>query len=69
MMSSLKAIIAEIAGLFVDDGSLALSIVIWVGIVSLALPRLEIVRPWSGVILFVGLSVILVGSALRGTRR
>lgn len=67
-MRWLKAIIAEIAGLFVDDGRFALAIIVWLGVLWWALPRLNLPAPWRGVILFVGLAVILVESALRRAR-
>jgi hypothetical protein len=61
----LKTILAEILGLFVDDLSFALAIIVWLGIVRLGLPRLNLPAAWNGVILFAGLAAILAGSALR----
>jgi hypothetical protein len=61
----LKTILAEILGLFVDDLSFALAIIVWLGIVRLGLPRLKLPAAWNGVILFAGLAAILAGSALR----
>jgi hypothetical protein len=66
-MRWLKAIIAEIFGLFVDDESFALAIIIWLGVVWLVISRLGIAE-WAGVVLFAGLAAILVESALRSTR-
>jgi len=42
-MGTLRAILAEIVGLFVDDGSLALALVLWcaaTGVAAAALPAL-----------------------------
>jgi hypothetical protein len=64
-MSWLKTIILEIYGLFVDDGSFALAIVVWLGIVALVLPRLEIPASANALILFAGLLLILLESTLR----
>lgn len=68
-MSSLKTIVAEILGLFVDDGSFALAIVVWLGLAGLVLPRLQALGPWASALLFAGLAAVLVESALRRARR
>lgn len=68
-MRWLKAIVTEIFSLFVDDGSFALAIIGWLVFVGLVLPRLSMSAPWGGVILFAGLALILVESAIRGSRR
>jgi len=64
-MSWLKTIILEIYGLFVDDGSFALAIVVWLGIVALVLPRLDVPASANALILFAGLLLILLESTLR----
>ena len=68
-MSWLKATILEIYGLFVDDGRYALAIVAWVGIAALILPRLDAPVSANALILFAGLLLILVESALRRAGR
>jgi membrane protein implicated in regulation of membrane protease activity len=72
-MNSLRTIFREIFGLFVDDVSFAVLILIWLGLTALLLPYLGWVPSWMpkwrGVILFVGLAVILMGSAIRYARR
>ncbi|HEX4077507.1 MAG TPA: hypothetical protein VHX61_01350 [Rhizomicrobium sp.] len=68
-MRWLKAIVAEIFGLFVDDGAFALAIIVWLGAVWLLLPRLSVPTAWGGIILFAGLALILVESATRRSRR
>lgn len=69
-MQWFKVIFREIFGLFVDDGSFAIAIIVWLGIVwLLLLPRLGVFSPWNGLILFAGLGCILVENTLRRARR
>jgi hypothetical protein len=68
-MNWLRTIFREIFGLFVDDGSFALLILVWLGLTALLLPYLGWVPRWRGLILFVGLAAILMGSAIRYARR
>jgi hypothetical protein len=67
-MSWLKTIIREILGLFVDDGSFALAILVWLAIVWLLVRHLKL--PVLGeVVLFGGLAVILSESTVRFARK
>lgn len=59
----------EIFGLFVEDGSFAIAILGWLGIVWLLLPRLSVFSQWNGPILFAGLGCILAESTLRYARK
>jgi hypothetical protein len=68
-MNWLKNIFREIFGLFVDDGSFALAILLWLAVVRWATPRLSIPTGITGVILFAGLALILAESATRYSRR
>jgi hypothetical protein len=68
-MNWLKSIFREIFGLFVDDGSFALAILLWIAVVRWAMPRLNIPSGITGVILFAGLALILAESATRYSRR
>ena len=68
-MHWLKAITAEIFGLFVDDGAFSLAIIVWLATCWLVMPWLNLSRAWSGFILFTGLALILVESATRRSRR
>jgi hypothetical protein len=68
-MGFLKTIFRETVGLFVDDGSFALAIVVWIAFVKVILPRFAFAARWHGIILFVGLALILVESVLRFARR
>jgi hypothetical protein len=64
-MNWLKPIWSELIGLFLDDGSFALSILIWLIACGLVLPRLGLLSFLPPVILFIGLVVILTLSAMR----
>jgi len=68
-MAWLKTILHEAYGLFVDDGSFAVAILLWLGINWQVLPRLGLPSAWGGPILFAGLALILLESAARRARR
>jgi hypothetical protein len=65
MMGWLRSIVREVVGLFVDDGSFAGAILVWVAAVVMGA---RLVRG-AGWVMFVGLAVILVESVLRFARR
>ena len=67
-MGALNSIVKELFSLFVDDGFLAVAVVVWVGILWLLSRELQQV-PGSGLILFLGLAGLLVESAKRRARR
>jgi hypothetical protein len=68
-MKWLKSVGREVLGLFVDDGSFAIAIVVWVGLAVLVLPQVARGARWSGPVLFAGLALILAESVLRFSRR
>jgi hypothetical protein len=68
-MKWLKNIFREIFGLFVDDGSFALAILIWLAVMRWATPYLNIPAGITAIILFAGLGLILAESATRYSRR
>ena len=68
-MKWLKNILREIFGLFVDDGSFALAILLWLAVVRWAMPRLNIPSGITAVLLFAGLALILAESAARYSRQ
>ena len=67
-MGWLKTTWAEFIGLFVDDGSLAAAVLIWLGLCWLLLPRLGLPPAWPPAVLSAGLVVILAESAMRRAR-
>jgi hypothetical protein len=68
-MKALAAIGAEIFGLFVDSGSFALAILIWVGIVAAMLRYGVGAIAHPSLLLFGGLAVLLAGSAVLRARQ
>lgn len=68
-MSWLKTVWSEFIGLFVDDGSFAVAILLWLATCWLLLPRLPMPPAIPPMILFFGMALILVESALRRSRK
>ncbi|WP_454872133.1 hypothetical protein [Paraburkholderia xenovorans] len=68
-MKWIKPVWNELIGLFVDDGSLALAVIVWVVVAALLLPRIGIADSLRGAILFVGFGGILAESVVRRARR
>jgi hypothetical protein len=60
-------ILKELWGLFVDDRSYALAILVWIGIAALGARHIAESR-WAGPALFAGLGLILVESVIRSKR-
>ncbi len=67
-MPWIRNILREIFGLFVDDGSFALAVLLWIGLVWLVWSGLHLAVP-GGIILFLGLAAILVESVIRFSKR
>jgi hypothetical protein len=68
-MPWLKSIAREVVGLFVDDGSFAVAILVWLALAVAGLPHIEAHPRVAGPVLFAGLAFILVESVLRFSRR
>jgi len=62
-------ILRETFGLFVDDGSFALAILVWLILLRWLTSRPVIAPAVAGIVLFAGLAVILIESVLRYARR
>lgn len=67
-MNVLRTIVAELIGLFVDDGLFAAAVLIWVAVVGLVSPAIGLAPTSRGVLLFVGLAAILIESVARRAR-
>ena len=67
-MHWIRVAVREVYGLFVDDGSFAIALLVWIVAAVVALPLLG-AGNWGGVALFAGLAVVLAESALRAARR
>jgi hypothetical protein len=68
-MKWLKTILREILALFVDDGSFAAAILVWLGVVWFISRYIGPGSVWSAVTLSVGLVLILVESAVHFKKR
>ena len=68
-MSGLRKLLAELWGLFVDDGRYALAIVAWLLLAWRGLPLLGLGGGWNASVFAAGLLAILVESVLRRARR
>lgn len=64
-MRWLKIVVSEVFGLFVDDGSFAIAILVWLGAAWFFFVHMLGHVRWSGMILFAGLVFILIESAIR----
>jgi hypothetical protein len=67
-MQWIRTILSEIYGLFVDDGSFAIAILVWLALYWILVPRIGFSHGAMGPVLFVGLAAILVESAARRAR-
>ena len=68
-MNFLRSVLVELFGMFVDDGSLAIAVLVWVLIIA-GLQRVSVLPPTGpGILLFVGLTALLLENVLRRARR
>ncbi|HEX7775461.1 MAG TPA: hypothetical protein VF449_02920 [Parvibaculum sp.] len=67
-MKTLAAIFQEIWSLFVDDGSLALGLLVWCAFAAVVLPRLGLAADYDAPLLAAGCLAILVVTVLRAPR-
>jgi hypothetical protein len=65
----LRGIIAEIVHLFVDDGALALALVVWSAIVGAGVGLVHDFVPIAGAALFAGCAAILLWNVIRAAKR
>lgn len=68
-MKTLLTIIEELWGLFVDDGTLAVGIILWLLLVALVLPLTGIPPQFEGAILLAGLVLGLMENIWRAARK
>jgi hypothetical protein len=68
-MGWFKSIAREVLGLFVDDGSFAIAILVWAAFVVLVLAHVVGHANWMGPGLFSGLAIVLIESVVRFSRR
>jgi hypothetical protein len=68
-MNTLASVLRELAGLFVDDGALALAIVAIVALAGIAATLMPDVPLVAGALLLFGCLGVLLVNALRAARR
>ena len=68
-MTALGMALGSLWGLFVEDASLTLGILIWLGIAAFALPALGLRDAWGGPVLFLLLAFVLLENVRRSARR
>ena len=59
----------EVFGLFVEDGSLAVALLIWIGVATLVLSRWPGGAAWRAPLLCLGVMAILLENVWRSARR
>ena len=67
-MTWIRTAVRELLGLFVDDGHLAVAVIVWLAIVGWVLPRLGVVGVGQCAALSGGFVVILAESTVRRVR-
>ncbi len=68
-MKLIVTIIKELWGLFIDDGSLALALVLWCLFAGLALPAIMPQGSWNAPLFFIGCVLILLVNVTMASRR
>lgn len=65
-MRMLATLLKEAVALFVDDGTLAATVLVWIAVCG-SLFRLVPAGAWQGPILFIGLAAILIENVRRAS--
>ena len=68
-MKAVVTAVTEVFGLFVEDGSLAIGILVWVGLAAFVFPLIPGSSGWHAPVLFTGLVILLVENVWRSARR
>jgi hypothetical protein len=68
-MKWLETVWEEIIGLFVDDLSFAVAIVVWLGAAYVVFHTALVPELWRGPLLFAGLAIIFIENTLRRARK
>ena len=63
-----KDVLRELLGLFVDDGSLAVNLLVWTAAGGVVLPLVSPGGHWQAPLLFAGYLAVLVENVLRAAR-
>ena len=68
-MTFLRSVLAELFGMFVDDGSLALAILAWVAVIAAVQSLAAVPASMIGILLFLGLALLLLENVMRRARK
>jgi hypothetical protein len=68
-MNAVMKALEELIGLFVEDGSLAIAIIVWIGVAALLFPHLPGGISWRAPVLFLGLGLLLFENVWRSARK
>lgn len=68
-MRWLGSIARHVLDLFVDDGRLAMGMLVWLAAVGLLAARIGLTPIWRGPVLFGGLALLLAWACLRAVPR
>jgi hypothetical protein len=67
-MRAIVSAAGELWGLFVEDPTFTLGMLVCLAIARFLLPAIQVPLPWRGVALFVMLALVLVENVLRSAR-
>lgn len=67
-MKVILTALQEIYGLFVEDGSYAVAIVVWLLIVGCVFPHIPGGGTWRGPVFFAGMAALLLENVVRSAR-
>jgi hypothetical protein len=67
-LNAVRAVLAELLALFVDDWNFTAAIMAWLVVVTLMLPRFLPDSSWGGPVLFLGSALVLACSTWRRAR-
>lgn len=68
-MNVIVTALKEVYGLFVEDGSYAVGILVWLLVAALVLPHVPSLGLWRAPLLFAGMLFLLVENVLRTARK
>ncbi|HZO86713.1 MAG TPA: hypothetical protein VFB38_00135 [Chthonomonadaceae bacterium] len=64
-MKAIWTVLQEVYGLFVEDGSLAVILLLWIGVLAFVIPRWPGGAAWHAPLLFLGVIVVLLENIWR----
>jgi hypothetical protein len=67
-MKAVVTALQEVYGLFVEDGSYAIAIIVWLAAAAFVFPHIP-GGGWRGPVFFAGMAAIMLESVVRAARR